>query len=106
MNEYKSQIRTDMVISVLCFAAGIVFGIYNMDGTGIETILGVIVSGTMLGGLRYGWNLLTFLTPNIFLFMPLIGWVIYFLVKLILSLIIAPFAFVFKTIANIIALVQ
>ncbi|MCD8181350.1 MAG: hypothetical protein LUF26_07730 [Firmicutes bacterium] len=100
----KNKIVRDLVISLICFAAGIAFGISQAKGESF--ILQVVVSGAMLGGLWYGWQLLTFITPNVFLIMPIIGWVIFFLIKLILSLIIAPFAFVFKTITNIIALAR
>ena len=43
----------------------------------------------------YGWKSLNRITPNIFLIMPIIGWVIYFTIKFILAyfigVVIAPF---------------
>lgn len=107
MSEQKRIARNDLIISLLCFAAGVIFGIGNASVNGgniFYVVLSIFVSGAMLGGVRYGWKILTFITPNIFLIMPIIGWVIYFLIKLIISLVIAPFAFVIKTITNIIKL--
>lgn len=43
----------------------------------------------------FGWKALNFITPNIFLIMPLAGWAIYFLIKGIIAFfigfIVAPF---------------
>lgn len=47
----------------------------------------LVVSGFYLGGaLIAGWKTLTYITPNIFLFLPLVGWLIYFIVKFLLSI--------------------
>lgn len=43
----------------------------------------------------FGWQVLNKITPNIFLWMPIVGWIIYFLIKGVLSFfigyIVAPF---------------
>ncbi len=44
----------------------------------------------------FGWQSLNKITPNIFLFMPVIGWVIYFVVKFVLSIIIGMFVAPFQ----------
>lgn len=48
----------------------------------------------------FGWKALDRITPNIFLIMPIIGWVIYILVKgalaFIVGMFIAPFKFAKK----------
>lgn len=36
-------------------------------------------------GIPWGWRVLTRITPNVFLFMPIIGWVFYFAAKLTLA---------------------
>lgn len=43
-----------------------------------------------------GWRYLNKITPQVFLFLPYIGWVIYFLIKSLLSLFIGFFVFPFK----------
>ena len=44
----------------------------------------------------FGWKALNRITPNIFLFMPIIGWVIYFSVKFVLSVIVGMFVAPFQ----------
>lgn len=44
----------------------------------------------------FGWQALNKITPDIFLFMPLIGWVIYFVIKFVLSIIIGMFVAPFQ----------
>ncbi len=60
------------------------------------TVIGLIVSGNplffLLAGIPFGWAWLNKITPNIFLWLPIIGWVIYFLVKLILAYIVGMIA--------------
>ena len=45
-------------------------------------------------GIQYGWRLLNIITPRMFLFLPLVGWLIYFGVRLSIAsfvgIIIAP----------------
>ena len=39
----------------------------------------------------FGWKALNKITPDIFLFMPIVGWLIYFFVKLLLSVLVGFF---------------
>ena len=52
-------------------------------------------------GLVAGWKTLTRITPQVFLFLPILGWVFYFLVKAILSLFVGLVAFPVRTIRNL-----
>ena len=99
MEDYKSEVKIDLIISIICFVAGFVLGLTEQQG-----LYGAFIWGTIIGGIRYGWKVLTFITPSVFLIMPLIGWVIYFVIKLFIAIMISPFAFVIKTVMNIIAL--
>ena len=58
-------------------------------------VVGVLItkhpSGLLLAGIPYGWSALSRLSPDIFLWMPLIGWVIYFAIKLFISYLIGLF---------------
>ncbi len=99
MEEYKSEVKQDLIISAICFVAGLILGLTQQQG-----LFGALMWGAAIGGLRYGWKVLTFITPSVFLIMPLIGWVIYFVIKFCIAIFISPFAFVIKTIMNIIAL--
>ena len=48
-----------------------------------------------------GWKYLNKLTPQMFLFLPIVGWVIYFITKLLISAMIGIFVLPFKTFRNI-----
>ena len=56
----------------------------------------LLVVAIFMGGIPYGWNALSKLTSNIFLFLPIIGWLIYFVIKATLSLFIGWFFFIVK----------
>lgn len=52
-------------------------------------------------GIVSGWKTLTRMTPQVFLFLPILGWVFYFLVKTIMSLLVGLVAFPVRTIKNL-----
>jgi len=52
-------------------------------------------------GIVAGWKTLTRITPQIFLFLPVLGWVLYFLIKAVLSLFSGLIAFPVRTIRNL-----
>lgn len=67
---------------------GLILLLVNLD----SFIVALIIFGFCA---FFGWRALNFITPNIFLIMPLAGWVVYFIIKGILSFfigfIVAPF---------------
>ena len=75
------------VVVTIVFAAiiyGILIAALQTDNT---VVLGIV----LLGCGYFGWQSLNKITPNIFLWMPLAGWAIYFLVKGLLSIIVGAF---------------
>lgn len=75
------------VVLTIVFAAiiyGILMAALQTDNT---VLLGIV----LLGCGYFGWQSLNKITPNIFLWMPLAGWAIYFLVKGLLSIIVGAF---------------
>lgn len=70
----KKEMIISIVISVVLMIVGIVFTKHPL--------------GFLLAGIPYGWAWLTKITPSVFLWMPIVGWVIYFFVKLFLSYIV------------------
>lgn len=82
------------MISLVLLAAGIVVGIITaFTGEGIKGVASGLVYGYMLASICSGWRALTKIQPSMFLFLPLIGWVIYFFVKFILSIFVGLFMF-------------
>ena len=74
----KSVLVKNIILTAVFFAIG--FYIAR------DSIMGGIVIGYIFAGIPWGWSFLNKITPSIFLFLPLIGWVIYFFIKGILSL--------------------
>jgi len=72
-----------------------------------KTIIGYYIIYTYLfAGIVSGWKTLTSITPRMFLFLPLLGWVIYFVIKLSLSAVIGIVMLPIRTIKNIIRLIK
>lgn len=84
ISNYKTELIKNAVIMTVLF----LFGLFS-DG-------GSIVIALALAGMPWGWSFLNKLTPNVFLFMPIIGWVIYFSIKLALSMLIGIFVAPFQ----------
>ena len=72
---------------------------------GVKSDSMVILAITLLLCAFFGWKALDKITPNIFLFMSIGGWAVYFLTKALLSIFIGVFVAPFqvsKMITNII----
>lgn len=75
------------VVLTIVFAA-IIYGILI---AALQTDNSVVLGIVLLGCGYFGWQSLNKITPKIFLWMPLAGWAIYFLVKGLLSIIVGAF---------------
>lgn len=69
--EVKKEMIKNIIISVVLMIVGIVVIQHPM--------------GFMLAGIPYGWSALNKITPSIFLWMSWVGWIIYFLIKFMIS---------------------
>lgn len=69
--EIKGEMTKSVVISVILMIVGIV---------AMQNPLGIL-----LAGIPSGWRVLNKITPAMFLWMPLVGWIIYFAIKLVLA---------------------
>ena len=74
----------------------------------VEGLLGLVVTTLMFfiagGGVVYGWEVLSpvFDFFEFILFLPIVGWVIYFIIKFLLALCIGSLVFIFHLIKRII----
>ena len=57
----------------------------------------ILLQAYMFGAVAAGWKTLTRITPRTFLFLPIIGWLIYFGVKAFISLMIGWVALPIRT---------
>jgi len=65
-----------------------------------------IIFTYIFAGIVSGWKTLTSITPRMFLFLPLLGWVIYFVIKLSLSAVIGLVMLPIRTVRNIMRLIK
>ena len=59
----------------------------------------------VFSGIIPGWKTLTRIMPSVFLFLPIIGWVLYFIVKFALSVVVGLVMLPVRTVRNIARLV-
>lgn len=93
VGDEKKVLTRNIALTVLFFILGFYFA---NSSAGSFQLVGGIVIGYIFAGIPWGWSFLNKITPSIFLFLPLIGWVIYFFIKGILSLFIGFIALPIK----------
>ncbi|MEA4808710.1 hypothetical protein SDC9_32306 [bioreactor metagenome] len=93
---------------LLTFGIGILLAVpfarWTNEGLSFDLVYNVISYGIpiyVFSGIVPGWKTLTNLTPRVFLFLPIIGWVIYFIIKLCLSICIGLVMLPVRTVRNI-----
>jgi len=101
----KSRIIKELLLT---FAVGILLAFLVVGATGAghsyplkHTVISYIVFTYVFCGIVPGWKTLTGITSGVFLFLPIIGWVLYLIVKLLLSLCVGLVMFPVRTIRNI-----
>lgn len=94
----KNSVRKQVLFMMVLFVLGfwyIFTSTLAEESFGVSLIAGV-VAGYMFASIPCGWGFLNRITPNIFLFLPLFGWLIYFFLKAVMALFIGwlvlPFA--------------
>lgn len=95
--ELKKAVTT-LVISAVLFIAALIFN-QNPDSPWYSMNRSVgssIFTALVLAGVPWGWITLNKITSNFFMFLPIIGWFFYVVVKLMLSMVIGIFAMIYK----------
>lgn len=87
INAVKAEMKKSIVLSVLFAIFGMVLCVAVYKGA-----VGLLF-GICLGGIPTGWKTLNKITPAMFLWLPLVGWIIYFFIKLSLSCTIGVYTF-------------
>lgn len=99
VKEEKSSATKELVVSAILFFFGASIG---CEAGKSDPFLGTnaFVSGMVMGytfaAVPWGWRSLTAITPRVFLFLPLAGWVAYFVIKLSLAVMVGFFVVPFK----------
>lgn len=92
--QLNSEIIKRDIITLVLFVIfgiwGVVIALDSADMSVIERIVMVIC----VSAIPLGWRGLNKITPNIFLILPLVGWLIYYFVKAVLSVLIGWILFI------------
>lgn len=83
----RSAYIKELVLYGVFFLVFLAFFIAIESGIGMEWYI-ILLQAYMFGAIAAGWKTLTRITPRTFLFLPIIGWLIYFGVKAFISLMI------------------
>ncbi len=82
----KNILVKNTVITVVAFIIGLFVYSYNNS-----PVLFTFIGALFFAGIPWGWSFLNKITPEIFLFMPIIGWVFFFCFKFSIALMIGIF---------------
>ena len=111
INVDKGHIITELLLTfgiglllAIPFARWINEGLSTSDV--VYNVISYAIPIYVFSGIVPGWKTLTRITPAMFLFLPIIGWVIYFIVKLCLSVCIGLVMLPIRTVRNISKLVS
>jgi len=97
MLAWGQKIKKDLILKSVISA--VVFVLWMIVyASGPVGLLSGIIPSLIFAGIPWGWNALTKITPKMFLFLPLVGWGIYFGIKLLISLFIGVFCAPFQII--------
>jgi len=80
----KQAIFKQYIPSAMFFIAGLIFGLKVIK----YDVYMSIIFAYMIAGAFWGWKVISFIQPKMFLFLPIIGWMFYFFFKFILSMIV------------------
>lgn len=108
MDNFKAFLTSSLgKVVVTIVSAVVIYGLILLAVSIESTFFAFVIFGCCT---YFGWKALNFITPNIFLIMPLAGWAIYCVVKGILSFflgfLVAPFqigAMISKSVSNSVA---
>jgi hypothetical protein len=90
----KQLFAKTSITMIFLFALGFSFG------DGLPTYARLFLA-YLFAGIPFGWSVLNEIKPNIFLFMSFVGWIIYFVVKIALSMFIGMFIIPYKIVRGL-----
>jgi hypothetical protein len=93
-----------VVVGIIIMIFQLKMGIFSFNGVGdwIIGIIAYIVLGIAVVAIPVGWKSLNKITPSFFIWLPFIGWVFYFVIKLCLSFVVGLFVLPVKTVKGIV----
>ncbi|MGM7702987.1 hypothetical protein ACSVDE_14750 [Pseudalkalibacillus sp. Hm43] len=74
----KSSAKKSLIIAGVLFILGFNFGLSS-------SFMAAVIWGYILAGVPLGWKAVNKITPNFILILPIMGWVIFFVYKFVVS---------------------
>lgn len=85
---YSSSIKAEMTKNIVISVILMIIGVFVIQSP----------MGILLAGIPYGWALLNKMTPSMFLWLSWIGWIVYFIIKLVIAYVVGIPALIIKMI--------
>lgn len=86
-NDSKKEIKSGFIKGIIWAAIFVFIDLTDLDGSASD-ILGTVVWSILAFFAPFGWRLLNKITSEMFLFLPVVGWILYGFIKGVLSLLI------------------
>lgn len=83
--DIKSDLNKRVIVGI---ALGIAWIVLFLSAETMLSPFAIILEGIVFACVPFGWRALTSITPKMFVWLPLVGWLIYFFIKLCISIII------------------
>lgn len=85
--EVRQSRKFKLACMIAVFGGIVCLSESSCDGGVLEMIAAAVFGGLLIGGIPYGWGIVSRMTDwlRFFLFLPLVGWLIYFAGKLFAS---------------------
>ena len=83
--EIRQSLQKRLIIGAALGIAWIIF--FLNAGTALSP-LAIILEGIGFACVPFGWHALNSITPKMFLWLPLVGWLLYFFLKLCISIVV------------------
>lgn len=100
-NAERTRIIKELLITLVAGIIGVFVAQEWMAESFDSKAIRILSSFFCFAGMVSGWKALTSITPRVFLILPLFGWVIYFVLKLWLAMMISWIALPIRTFINI-----
>lgn len=83
--EIKNNLKKHLLIGA---SLGIAWIVFFLNAGTMLSPFAIILEGIVFACVPFGWYALTSISPKMFLCLPIVGWLIYFFIKLCVSIVI------------------
>ncbi len=102
-NTNKLNATAQIILGIVAMVFGGFMYLVINDSMEVPKFLMYLI---MWGGVPYGWSALNKITPSFFLILPVVGWIIYFVIKLAIAMYFGWILLLIKVIKNVYTLAK